>query len=249
MLVDNFQSISVISVTSWYGLLWVTSPSSSSITLVSAVPSVNTGLYLLPTSNALRISTTPSPRWCSIYLLISAWSLSQFVCSLLSVSHGAASPFSWSSSQWLALLSSLQSSTSKFSLKINSLCLSNRLLRVYNFLSPMTTTYQLWYIRESSVAIWVGNVICCWQITQKLWHTRSFDNHHAHIVKQPEIQNPEFSEGGSPKDDEWWKAWGKKCREIGDMISRATTTAPRTNVTRNDLESAVTGIEEAKEPM
>jgi len=52
-------------------------------------------------------------------------------------------------------------------------------------MSPWTTVYQLWYIRESSVAIWVGNIICCWQLGQKLFKLRSFDNQRADIDRSP----------------------------------------------------------------
>ncbi|PYH47304.1 uncharacterized protein BP01DRAFT_335708 [Aspergillus saccharolyticus JOP 1030-1] len=32
--------------------------------------------------------------------------------------------------------------------------------KVFNFASPLTTTYQLWYIREASTAIYVANLVC-----------------------------------------------------------------------------------------
>jgi hypothetical protein len=78
-------------------------------------------------------------------------------------------------------------------------------------MSPMTTVYQLWYIREASVAIQVGNIICCWQLFQKLFKVRSFDNKSAQIIANPEMarrharEHPEqFSVGGSPKTTGWW---------------------------------------------
>ncbi len=48
--------------------------------------------------------------------------------------------------------------------------------RYYNFASPHTTVYQLWYIREASIAVTVANLICTWQLFQKVFHMRSFDN-------------------------------------------------------------------------
>lgn len=85
--------------------------------------------------------------------------------------------------------------------------------------------YQLWYIREASVSIWVGNIICCWQIIQKVLRARSFDNKSANIVMQPEIHNPAFdqrSDGGSPKTSDWWKQWGARARARGDRVPHAS---------------------------
>ncbi|KAI9743641.1 MAG: hypothetical protein M1818_002957 [Claussenomyces sp. TS43310] len=48
--------------------------------------------------------------------------------------------------------------------------------KYYNFKSPLTTSYQLWYIREASVALWVGNLVGCWQLCQHFFHARSFDD-------------------------------------------------------------------------
>lgn len=48
--------------------------------------------------------------------------------------------------------------------------------RYYNFASPTTTTYQLWYIRESSMAIGVANLICSWQLFKKVFNLASLPN-------------------------------------------------------------------------
>ncbi|PVH79325.1 hypothetical protein DL98DRAFT_420558, partial [Cadophora sp. DSE1049] len=48
--------------------------------------------------------------------------------------------------------------------------------KYYNFASPLTTVYQLWYIREASISVTVANLICCWQLLQKIFHFRSFSN-------------------------------------------------------------------------
>ncbi|TQS36371.1 hypothetical protein Golomagni_03183 [Golovinomyces magnicellulatus] len=45
--------------------------------------------------------------------------------------------------------------------------------KYYNFASPTTTTYQLWYVRESSMAIGVANLICSWQLFKKVFHMAS----------------------------------------------------------------------------
>ncbi|TVY44165.1 hypothetical protein LOCC1_G005916 [Lachnellula occidentalis] len=62
--------------------------------------------------------------------------------------------------------------------------------KYYNFASPMTTTYQIWYIRESSISVWVGNIICTWQLLQKLFHLRTFDNKHAGIQAEAPPSSP-----------------------------------------------------------
>ncbi|KAH7327470.1 hypothetical protein BKA65DRAFT_435157 [Rhexocercosporidium sp. MPI-PUGE-AT-0058] len=48
--------------------------------------------------------------------------------------------------------------------------------KYYNFASPLTTVYQLWYIREASISLVVSNLICTWQLLQKIFHFRSFSN-------------------------------------------------------------------------
>ncbi|KAF7893202.1 uncharacterized protein EAF02_000740 [Botrytis sinoallii] len=99
--------------------------------------------------------------------------------------------------------------------------------KYYNFSSPLTTTYQLWYIRESSVAIWVGNLICCWQIVQKIFKARSFDNQKAEIEMHPEMiarmQNPSnYTENGSPKPKDWMDQLIARRKALGEFLSVAT---------------------------
>ncbi|APA07176.1 hypothetical protein SS1G_04098 [Sclerotinia sclerotiorum 1980 UF-70] len=99
--------------------------------------------------------------------------------------------------------------------------------KYYNFASPMTTTYQLWYIRESSVAIWVGNIICCWQIVQKIFKARSFDNQKQEIEMHPEmvarLQNPSnYTENGSPKPKDWMDQLVARRKAMGEFLSVAT---------------------------
>jgi hypothetical protein len=47
--------------------------------------------------------------------------------------------------------------------------------KYYNWAAPFTTAYQLWYIRESGVAMCVGNIINCWQLIQKVFNLKSFN--------------------------------------------------------------------------
>lgn len=80
----------------------------------------------------------------------------------------------------------------------------NTFIRYYNFASPETTVYALWYIREASVAIWVGNLICCWQLLQKLFNLRSFDNKEAGFQIPCRSIVKERSIGGHTKNTSWF---------------------------------------------
>ena len=54
----------------------------------------------------------------------------------------------------------------------------------------MTTVYQLWYIRDASVAVCVGNVICTWQLFQRMFRLRAFNDKTADIKDEPAM--PQF---------------------------------------------------------
>ncbi|KAF7589529.1 hypothetical protein BBP40_004194 [Aspergillus hancockii] len=41
--------------------------------------------------------------------------------------------------------------------------------KYFNFHSPLTTIYQLWYIREASTAIYVANLMCWWPLLRKIF--------------------------------------------------------------------------------
>ncbi|GFF39961.1 hypothetical protein IFM46972_06061 [Aspergillus udagawae] len=46
--------------------------------------------------------------------------------------------------------------------------------KVFNFASPLTTTYQIWYIREASTAMYVANLMCLWPLLRKLFGLKAF---------------------------------------------------------------------------
>lgn len=46
--------------------------------------------------------------------------------------------------------------------------------KYFNFASPLTTTYQIWYIREASTAIYVANIVCWWPLLRKLFGFKAF---------------------------------------------------------------------------
>lgn len=65
----------------------------------------------------------------------------------------------------------------------------------------MTTIYQLWYIREASVAVIVGNLICTWQLFQKMFRLRSFNNKNEGIKDEPKM--PRMMKPANPIRRAW----------------------------------------------
>jgi hypothetical protein len=99
-----------------------------------------------------------------------------------------------------------------------------------NFANPMTTQYQTWYIVEASVSVMVGNFICCWQLAQKLFKLKAFNERSNAIVTQPAMNHSAslqyanlLSVDGSPKDSRWF-FMRKQAREwLGSFISNERT--------------------------
>jgi hypothetical protein len=52
--------------------------------------------------------------------------------------------------------------------------LAATLNKYYNFTSANTTVYMSWDVRETSVAIFVGNAMCWWPLLRKLFGGSSF---------------------------------------------------------------------------
>ncbi|CAG8089747.1 unnamed protein product [Penicillium salamii] len=46
--------------------------------------------------------------------------------------------------------------------------------KYFNFASPLTTQYQIWYIREASTAIYVANLMCWWPLLRKIFGLKAF---------------------------------------------------------------------------
>ncbi|RAL16020.1 uncharacterized protein BO97DRAFT_459082 [Aspergillus homomorphus CBS 101889] len=55
--------------------------------------------------------------------------------------------------------------------------------KFFNFASPLTTTYQLWYIRESSTAIYVANMVCLSPLLRKVFGSKMFQKTNRFIVR------------------------------------------------------------------
>ncbi|KIV99614.1 uncharacterized protein PV09_08789 [Verruconis gallopava] len=46
--------------------------------------------------------------------------------------------------------------------------------KYYNFTMPNTTVYMVWHIRESSISIYVSNVMCWWPLLRKIFGWKRF---------------------------------------------------------------------------
>ncbi|OJJ44542.1 hypothetical protein ASPZODRAFT_134624 [Penicilliopsis zonata CBS 506.65] len=61
--------------------------------------------------------------------------------------------------------------------------------KYFNFASPLTTTYQIWYIREASTAIYVANMMCWWPLLRKVFGLKAFQygsrQHRPHHLPWP----------------------------------------------------------------
>ncbi|KAF7597290.1 hypothetical protein BBP40_008133 [Aspergillus hancockii] len=63
--------------------------------------------------------------------------------------------------------------------------------KVFNFASPLTTTYQIWYIREASTAIYVANLICLWPLLRKIFGLKAFQSSNRQYRQHDAQQNKE----------------------------------------------------------
>lgn len=70
--------------------------------------------------------------------------------------------------------------------------------KYFNFASPLTTTYQIWYIREASTAIYVANVMCWWPLLRKLFGLKAFqyNSNRGRQPRDPNDQNKDYSQSG-----------------------------------------------------
>ncbi|KAF7714433.1 Uncharacterized protein PECH_002188 [Penicillium ucsense] len=71
--------------------------------------------------------------------------------------------------------------------------------KYFNFASPLTTTYQIWYIRESSTAIYVANLMCWWPLLRKLFGLKAFAYNSNRGNKGPNHQ--QLNKGGRGYSD------------------------------------------------
>jgi hypothetical protein len=105
----------------------------------------------------------------------------------------------------------------------------------------LTTTYQLWYIREASVAVCVGNLICTWQLFQKIFRLRSFNNKNATIIDEPAM--PRMMKSGNIIA----RAWGYLTTDGKDSRYQTANGDERDTLSSQVLDgSSTTGGEKEK---
>ncbi|CAI7653135.1 unnamed protein product [Penicillium glandicola] len=88
--------------------------------------------------------------------------------------------------------------------------------KYFNFASPFTTTYQIWYIREASTAIYVANLMCWWPLLRKLFGLKAFQ-YNSNRGQRP--GNPNNQNSGSYSDNSqsrpsvtFPRSWKPPCR-------------------------------------
>ncbi|CAG8888276.1 unnamed protein product [Penicillium egyptiacum] len=91
--------------------------------------------------------------------------------------------------------------------------------KYFNFASPLTTTYQIWYIREASTAIYVANLMCWWPLLRKLFGVKAFqyNSNRAQRPGDPDNQNNDSSGSYSNKSQPrpsfaFPRSWKPHCR-------------------------------------
>ncbi|KAH8428511.1 uncharacterized protein LDX57_006210 [Aspergillus melleus] len=70
--------------------------------------------------------------------------------------------------------------------------------KAFNFASPLTTIYQIWYIREASTAIYVANLVCLWPLLRRLFGFSSFQNSTRQYRQQETRPNKETLDASRP---------------------------------------------------
>ncbi|KAH6672591.1 hypothetical protein B0J14DRAFT_514157 [Halenospora varia] len=73
--------------------------------------------------------------------------------------------------------------------------------------TQLTTAYQLWYIRESSVSIWVANILCTWPLIQKVLKLRPFNIQPTQpmppVRQRPTVANDDFVDSMGRPSGHW----------------------------------------------
>ncbi|KAE8375713.1 hypothetical protein BDV26DRAFT_294723 [Aspergillus bertholletiae] len=107
--------------------------------------------------------------------------------------------------------------------------------KYFNFHSPLTTTYQIWYIREASTAIYVANLMCWWPLLRKIFGKGLAHYHSKYATKRGHPSHPSgvLSMGTgstkptadehyitSPTSKRWWQPKG-----LGESSTHVLTTS------------------------
>ncbi|KAI9042600.1 uncharacterized protein KD926_005206 [Aspergillus affinis] len=66
--------------------------------------------------------------------------------------------------------------------------------KAFNFASPLTTIYQIWYIREASTAMYVANLVCLWPLLRRTFGFSAFQSSTRQYRQQETRPNKETSD-------------------------------------------------------
>lgn len=93
--------------------------------------------------------------------------------------------------------------------------------KYFNFHSPDTTIYQLWYIREASTAIYVANLMCWWPLMRRIFGSMlsQYSGRYRTDQYDPYYGNPSRASGGLSQ------VLGGSRPGTGNVTQTSTTTA------------------------
>ncbi|KAL2866066.1 uncharacterized protein BJX67DRAFT_147787 [Aspergillus lucknowensis] len=89
--------------------------------------------------------------------------------------------------------------------------------KYFNFHSPQTTIYQLWYIREASTAVYVANLMCWWPLLRKIFGKTLANYNSKYNSKYGRPSAPVAHSGTAPasasaapepSSTRWWRGKG-----------------------------------------
>ncbi|KAL4885520.1 hypothetical protein BJY04DRAFT_214318 [Aspergillus karnatakaensis] len=110
--------------------------------------------------------------------------------------------------------------------------------KVFNFASPLTTTYQIWYIREASTAIYVANLVCMWPLLRKLFSLaptqRGSGQNRGQAGHPNKVFAPESPEQSADSSQSRTSVFLERTRLLGGFKDRRTTEGVR-NVAENKM--------------
>ncbi|KAJ5514328.1 hypothetical protein N7463_003880 [Penicillium fimorum] len=112
--------------------------------------------------------------------------------------------------------------------------------KYFNFASPLTTTYQIWYIREASTAIYVANLMCWWPLLRKLFGVKAFQ-YNSNRGQRPgnsDNQNSEYSNKSQPRHSfTFYRLWGRRGnKNITPGKYRGAKRSSTEPINRSDIE-------------
>ena len=132
--------------------------------------------------------------------------------------------------------------------------------KFFNFASPLTTTYQIWYIREASTAIYVANLMCWWPLLRKLFGLKAFQ-YNSNRGQRPGNQNNQnkdsngydtFNSSQSRPSFTFPQSWRPPCRRgirnappVPQGVGQRSSTDPinRSNTSNADFVDDIHRIE------